>query len=114
MEKTPAEQLADQISNFVNRARPEHVKFLAKLMSEDHPTLQQSTMKLAVAFIQNMSRKAYTDARNQDSVDMASAMINGYQRFLTDKFMAQGMDEQGALKQAHACIQDIAGNLPLI
>lgn len=112
MEK--AKQLADQISRFVNGAGKTEVKEVAGIMANDHPTLQQNTMKLAVTFIQNMARKSYTDARNQDSKEMAIAMINGYQRFLADKFMAQGMNEQDALKQAHACIQDIAGNLPLI
>lgn len=110
---TPAE-LAKEISNFVNGARQGEIKELAELMSQDHPTLQQNTMGLVAHFIQTMQRKSYTDARNQDSVDMANAMSNGYQRFLVDKFMGQGMAEREALDQAHTCSKNLAGNLPLI
>ncbi len=83
-------------------------------MANDHPTLQQNTMGLVVTFIQNMARKDYTDARNEHSKEMAIAMLNGYNRFLVDKFIAQGMTDEAARKQAEACMQDIAGNLPFI
>lgn len=114
MARLTPKELAKEISNFVNGARPAEVKELAELMSQDHPTLQQNTMGLVAHFIQLMQRKAYVDLRNRDSVEMANAMSNGYQRFLVDKFMSQGMDERKALDLAHECSKNLAGNLPLI
>ena len=110
---TPTE-LAKEISNFVNGARPAEIKELALLMSQDHPTLQQNTMGLASAFIHNMANKNYVDARNEDSKKMAQAMIFGYSKQLVDKFVEQGMDPAAAIKQAEACIIDLSANLPFI
>ena len=42
-----AEELAQEISRFVNGASITQMEQLAELMANDHPTLQQSKMKLA-------------------------------------------------------------------
>jgi len=110
---TPTE-LAKEISNFVNGARPEEIKELALLMSNDHPTLQQNTMGLAAHFIQAMATKNYVDARNEASKEMALSMIHGYGKILVDKFVEQGMDKGAALRQSAICIGNLAANLPFI
>lgn len=72
------EELANEISSFVNGASIDEVEELAKAMSSDHPTLQQSKMKLACLFIEIMANKTHVDARNESSHKTAKAMINGY------------------------------------
>lgn len=109
-----AEELNREISNFVNGARKPEVKELAELLSKDHPTLQQSTMGLAVHFIQQMANKEYTDPRNTDSKQMALAMIEGYRQHLVKKFIGQGSSVENAEKTAQYCIENLADNLPLI
>lgn len=109
-----AKELAREISNFVNGASNSEIKELAELMSHDHPTLQQLTMGLSVEFIKKMSEKVYPDQRNEGSKEMAGAMLAGYQKHLTDKFIGQGMESTAAAKQSEACIQNISGNLPFV
>lgn len=46
-------------------------KAVAKMLANQHPTLQQNTMRLAVAFISEMAQKEYTDLRNEASVQFA-------------------------------------------
>jgi hypothetical protein len=76
--KLSAEELAREISNFVNGAHHSDVEELAKLMANDHPTLQQNKMRLVCGFIEQMANKSYVDARNQKSHTVAKAMIKGY------------------------------------
>jgi hypothetical protein len=73
-----AEELATEISRFVNGANVNEVEKLADLMTNDHPTLQQSKMRLFCMFIENMANKSYTDARNDESKKVANAMIRGF------------------------------------
>ena len=73
-----AEELATEISRFVNGANVNEVEKLVDLMTNDHPTLQQSKMRLFCMFIENMANKSYTDARNDESKKVANAMIRGF------------------------------------
>jgi hypothetical protein len=75
-----AEELAKEISNFVNGAGVTEVEKLAELMSQDHPTLQQSKMRLACMFIEFMANKPYVDARNEQSKTIAIAMVGGFKQ----------------------------------
>jgi len=84
-----AEQLAQEISRFVNGARDNEMEQLAELMSNDHPTLQQSKMKLACMFIEQMANKSYTDARNEQSKKVANAMINGFKKYSLEEIVEQ-------------------------
>jgi hypothetical protein len=72
------EELAQELSSFVNGASTSKVEQLAKAMAQDHPTLQQSKMRLACLFIEQMANKPYTDARNETSQKTAKAMIKGF------------------------------------
>ena len=47
---------------------------LAEAMANDHPTLQQTYMRLFKAFIKKMAQKAYFDGRNKSSVELAKAI----------------------------------------
>ena len=73
-----AEELATEISRCVNGANVNEVEKLVDLMTNDHPTLQQSKMRLFCMFIENMANKSYTDARNDESKKVANAMIRGF------------------------------------
>ena len=73
--ETKVEDLASQISNYVNgfgMSRPER---LAEVMVKDHPTLQQGKMRLFVAFVREMAKIEYPDARNEASVDLAKKLV---------------------------------------
>jgi len=78
MSRMNAEELAREISDFVNGADINEVKELVELMAQDHPTLQQSKMRLACLFVEQMASKQYTDARNEQSKKTAIAMVKGY------------------------------------
>jgi len=47
---------------------------LAKSMANDHPTLQQSFMRMVVQFIEKMADKQYYDGRNEASVKLAKKL----------------------------------------
>jgi hypothetical protein len=47
---------------------------LAKSMANDHPTLQQSFMRMVVKFIEKMADKPYYDDRNKASVELAKKL----------------------------------------
>jgi len=78
MSRLKADELANEISNFVNGASINEVERLVELMAQDHPTLQQAKMRLVCLFVEQMANKQYTDARNEQSKKTAIAMIGGY------------------------------------
>ena len=84
-----AEELAQEISRFVNGASITQMEQLAELMANDHPTLQQSKMKLACMFIERMADKPYTDARNEDSKKVANAMVKGFKEHVKAEIVKQ-------------------------
>jgi len=47
---------------------------LAKSMANDHPTMQQSFMRMVVQFIEKMADKSYYDGRNEASVKLAKKL----------------------------------------
>lgn len=109
-----AEELAQEISRFVNGANNDQMEQLAELMANDHPTLQQSKMKLACMFIEQMANKSYTDARNEESKKIANAMIRGFK----DHSKAEIIKQDGYISQSlETYIEDKvlpSKNLPLI
>ena len=46
-------------------------------LANDHPTLQQSAMRMVVGFLQAMAKKTYTDGRNEASVKLAKKLLDG-------------------------------------
>jgi len=93
-----AEELAQEISRFVNGANNTQMEELAELMANDHPTLQQNKMRLACLFIEQMANKSYTDARNEESKKIANAMIRGFkdhskqEMIKQDGFISQSLE----------------------
>lgn len=51
-------------------------KELAEKMANNHPTLQQSFMRMCANFIQRMADKTYCDDRNRVSVEYAKAIMD--------------------------------------
>lgn len=51
-------------------------KELAEKMANNHPTLQQSFMRMCGNFIQRMAEKTYCDGRNRVSVEYAKAIMD--------------------------------------
>ena len=78
MSKLSVEELADALSSFVNGASSDKVEQLVELMANDHPTLQQSKMRLACLFVEKMANKSYVDGRNETSQKTAKSMIKGF------------------------------------
>ena len=50
-------------------------KMIAEKMATNHPTLQQSFMRLCMRFIEKMAQKPYYDGRNEASVKTAQKII---------------------------------------
>ena len=84
-----AEELAEALSSFVNGASSTQVEKLAELMANDHPTLQQSKMRLACLFVEQMANKSYVDGRNKSSHETAKSMIKGYKEFAKQEIIDQ-------------------------
>jgi len=89
MSRLKADELAREISNFVNGAGRDEMDKLAELMAQDHPTLQQSKMRLVCLFIEQMATKSYTDARNEESKKTAIAMVKGYRLSAKEEIVRQ-------------------------
>lgn len=89
MSRLKADELAREISNFVNGSNIDEVERLVELMSQDHPTLQQLQMKLVCMFVEQMANKSYTDARNEQSKKTAIAMIEGYKMSAKEEIIRQ-------------------------
>ena len=89
MSRLKADELANEISNFVNGASINEVERLVELMGQDHPTLQQAKMRLVCLFVEQMANKAYTDARNEQSKKTAIAMIEGYRVSMKSEIIRQ-------------------------
>ena len=51
-------------------------KELAEKMANNHPTLQQSFMRMCANFIQRMAEKSYCDDRNRTSVEYAKSIMD--------------------------------------
>lgn len=62
-----------QVEKMVNDFGFEDEK-LAISMANDHPTLQQSFMRMVVQFIVKMADKPYYDDRNKASVELAKKL----------------------------------------
>jgi hypothetical protein len=69
-----SEEVARKISDTINSLglREDEV---AKLLANEHPTLQQQFMNIAVHFIVEMSKKASCDQRNFCSVEKAKRIV---------------------------------------
>ena len=67
-------ELANSVSRFVNVFTPDTKGFTEAILN-DHPTLQQSTIRLCFELIHAMSRQKYMDQRNEKSVSTCKLII---------------------------------------
>ena len=68
---------ADAIDGFVNDFGFAD-DLVAETMANNHPTLQQSFMRLCLKFIKRMSEKKYWDGRNEASVKTAQKIMEAF------------------------------------
>jgi hypothetical protein len=71
------EEIAKDISRFVNSFDDEKMKELGIMMAHDHRTLVQNKMRIVMAFLgelDNLKAHGFCDLRNQAACDMATAM----------------------------------------
>ena len=61
------------ISSFVNNMGVDYEEF-ARLMGNEHRTLQQNFTKLCVAWLKHLSEVEYYDLRNEGSVKFAQSI----------------------------------------
>ena len=73
--QTEAEIQASKLSNIVN-CSPSEVKKIAEIMANDHPTLQQTFMRLCMYFIYAEAKKDEfrQDGRNSQTVKIAKKL----------------------------------------
>lgn len=69
MEKEASQKISDAINHFGN------LKEMAEILANDHPTLQQSFMRLALHFIEMEATKEYIgDLRNKATIQLSKEM----------------------------------------
>lgn len=76
--KTPQEQgedFADDFSRFLNTMGSDKQKFAVAKMLRDHRSLQQSTMRFFMMFVEGMAENGH-DLRNEASVELAKEIMN--------------------------------------
>lgn len=80
MQNNKAQNIAKEMSNFVNSYSSDHIEFINE-MGKDHRTLQQSFTKLCLKWIEYVASDEYrTDGRNQDSHDVCQKMVQAFQK----------------------------------
>lgn len=80
MEKNKAQNIAREMSNFVNSYSNRNKEFNLE-MANEHRTLQQSFTKLCLQWIEYVASDEYrTDGRNQDSHDVCQKMVQAFQK----------------------------------
>ena len=77
------EEAAMNLSNYVN-AYGYNEKEFAKCICNDHPTLQQSVIRLMIATMREMANKKYFDARNEAAVKASRIMIAALEKEKAD------------------------------
>jgi len=91
-----AKELAVQITDYVNSYGRTKGTDLAVALSREHRTLQQSTMKAFLEFIEFASTDEFrTDGRNEESKKVAKRLMKGYARVIAEE---QNISEEEVLK----------------
>ncbi len=67
-------EMGDSISSFASGVTKEDLKDCVEVLVNEHRTIQQYTMKLFMAFVEAMAVNGQ-DLRNQDSVNLAKAIM---------------------------------------
>lgn len=97
MELNPkAQELAGQITDYVNRGGRDCGKELALALTGEHRTLQQSTMKMFLEFVEHAASDDYrTDGRNEETKRTAKRILRGFAKVIAEE---QNISEEEVLK----------------
>ena len=68
------QEFADTFSKFINGASVKDRNEAVAGMLRDHRTLQQSTMRFFIQYVEGMAQQT-TDARNEASVQLATRIV---------------------------------------
>lgn len=102
MSKLSGEELANEMSNFVNTYGFDKEAFINGFCKQ-HRTLQQSMMGLMLATIEHIASDEYrTDGRNEQSQKVAKQLLSGYKEEVYKELIAQGSSEESARKYANS------------
>jgi len=92
--------LAEKFSRFVNNFNAKNEQFVKAILNQ-HPTLQQSSIKLCLQVVEGMAAKEHVDGRNQASRDVCQKLLAGYTEEWVKLFMERdGNTEEKARKYA--------------
>ena len=77
-----ADELANEITNFLNSFGDDRSNQLIKALKRQHRTLQQKTMKTALLLIEAYAETPdnQLDARNEQCKVVAKQMVSGFQK----------------------------------
>jgi len=73
-EQEVGEKFAEVISSFLNTFSQERQKVAVQKMLRDHRSLQQSTMRFFMVFVEGMAANSH-DLRNEAAVELAQAIM---------------------------------------
>lgn len=68
-----AEKAFRELDRYINRFS--NGATLAEKLANNHPTLQQNTMRFFVAFVRAMAANEWPDDRNRASVNLAKELV---------------------------------------
>ncbi len=72
--------LVKQLSRFVNSYNKEDQEDFVQLILRDHPTLQQSMIRLMLMTIEAMAEKQHVDGRNEASKLTCQQVVDGFKK----------------------------------
>lgn len=74
-----AQELASQMTDYVNAYSRDKNKDLARALTYEHRTLQQSTLRMMLEVIEMMAEDDYrVDGRNEDSKKIAQKLMKSF------------------------------------
>lgn len=96
MENKKAKELAGQITDYVNAGGRDCGQQLAAALSLEHRTLQQSTIKTFLEFIEFAATEHYrTDGRNEGAQKTAKRLMKGFVKVIAEE---ENLTEEQVLK----------------
>ena len=99
MGRLSPKELADAITDFVNTYGHDNNEFIQELLTRQHRTLQQSTIRLFLEVIEAAAQEDYrTDGRNEGSKKVCQEIIAGFKEIKKKGYMAEGVTEERADK----------------
>jgi hypothetical protein len=88
-------ELMNLIGNYVNYGKSR--KGFIEAFKCEHRTLQQSAFKMFLELMEEMATENYrTDGRNENSKEVAKALIKGFRMVKKQGYLDEGVSEQRA------------------